>query len=262
MSHYATSPKYSLWQRLGSRLTKKRLPVGYQTGLTLNRIERDMLPYPCEWRAPGALLIQLQPELTIEVTERPRKLFLAFIVYSRFAVSGICHQDINAKIEVKTRGSVRKKHIHFVSKQIDGAKVIGWLNEYPIIRQTLEELDFNRCQIELNHGQWRCEIEPFTASEMVSRIPATRRYLRLESKQRHRLLSALQLISQLMEKKRIIRWIWISSLIVIIIIINWFIGMRCEIFATFRVYFVFFSSHRNLFRLYSFSGAFYCRRGA
>ncbi|MBC8654536.1 DUF3156 family protein, partial [Providencia vermicola] len=37
-------------------------------------------------------------------------------------------------------------------------------------------------------------------SEMVSRIPATRRYLRLESKQRHRLLSALQLISQLMEK--------------------------------------------------------------
>ncbi|EJD6582521.1 DUF3156 family protein [Providencia rettgeri] len=205
LSHYATSPKYSLWQRLGSRLTKKRLPVGYQTGLTLNRIERDMLPYPCEWRAPGALLIQLQPELTIEVTERPRKLFLAFIVYSRFAVSGICHQDINAKIEVKTRGSVRKKHIHFVSKQIDGAKVIDWLNEYPIIRQTLEELDFNRCQIELNHGQWRCEIEPFTASEMVSRIPATRRYLRLESKQRHRLLSALQLISQLMEKKRIIR---------------------------------------------------------
>lgn len=199
MSHYATSPKPSVWQRLGN-LTQKRLPTGYQTGLTLNRVEKDMAPYPCEWGGPGLLQIHPQPELTIEVTERPRKLFLAFIVYTRFAVSGFCAKDINTKIEVKTRGTVKKKHIHFVSKQMDGQKVIDWMNEYPIIKQTLAELDFNHCQIEFNNGQWRCEIEPFTASEMVSRIPATRRYLRIENKQRHRLLSALQLMNQLVEK--------------------------------------------------------------
>ncbi|MGG4610247.1 DUF3156 family protein [Providencia sp. Me31A] len=199
MSHYATSPKPSVWQRLGS-LTKKRLPTGYQAGLTLNRVEKDMTPYPCEWKAPGVLQILPQSELVVEVTERPRKLFLAFIVYTRFVVSGFCAQNINATIEVKTRGSVKKKHIHFVSKQMDGQKVIDWINEYPIIKQTLAELDFNHCLIEFNNGQWHCEIEPFTASEMVSRIPATRRYLRLEAKQRHRLLSVLQLMSQLMEK--------------------------------------------------------------
>ncbi|HDN2510856.1 DUF3156 family protein [Providencia stuartii] len=199
LSHYVTSPKPSLLQRLGG-LTKKRLPTGYQAGLTLNRIERDMAPYPCEWRAPGVLLILPQPSLTIDVTERVRKLFLAFIVYSRFSVSGFCDENLNAKIVVKTRGSVRKKHIHFVSKQPDGQKVIGWLNAYPIIRETLEELDFNSCQITLSHGHWRCEIEPFTASELVSRVPATRRYLKIAPTQRYRLLSSLQLINQLMEK--------------------------------------------------------------
>lgn len=202
MSHYATSPKPSLWQKVG-KLTEQRLPAGYQAGLTLNRVEKDMAPYQCEWGAPGVLLIQPQTALTIEVTERPRKLFLAFIVYSRFAVSGQCADEINAKIEVKTRGSVKKKHIHFVSKQMDGRKVIEWLNEYPIIRQTLEELEFNRCEIVFSHGHWRCEIEPYTASEMVSRIPATRRYLRLAQKQRYYLLSALQLIHQLVEKRAV-----------------------------------------------------------
>nr|WP_284183172.1 DUF3156 family protein [Providencia rettgeri] len=202
LSHYVTSPKPSLWERIG-KLTQQRLPAGYQTGLTLNRVEKDMAPYPCEWGAPGVLLVQPQPELTIEVTERPRKLFLAFIVYSRFAVSGQCTNDINATIEVKTRGCIKKKHIHFVSKQMDGHKVIEWLNEYPVIRQTLEELEFNHCKIEFSSGRWRCEIEPYTASEMVSRIPATRRYLRLIQKQRYYLLSALQLINQLMEKRAV-----------------------------------------------------------
>ncbi|WP_333987246.1 DUF3156 family protein [Providencia huaxiensis] len=202
MSHYVTSPKLSLWEKIG-KLTQQRLPAGYQIGLTLNRVEKDMAPYPCEWGAPGELLVQPQPELTIEVTERPRKLFLAFIVYSCFAVSGQCTDNINAKIEVKTRGSIKKKHIHFVSKQMDGQRVIEWLNEYPIIRQTLEELEFNHCEIEFSHGRWRCEIEPYTASEMVSRIPATRRYLRLVQKQRYYLLSALQLINQLVEKRAV-----------------------------------------------------------
>ncbi|MEX9870306.1 DUF3156 family protein [Providencia huaxiensis] len=202
MSHYVTSPKPSLRARLG-KLTQQRLPAGYQVGLTLNRVEKDMAPYPCEWGAPGVLLVQPQPGLTIEVTERPRKLFLAFIVYSRFAVSGQCADNINAKIEVKTRGSIKKKHIHFTSKQMDGQKVIEWLNEYPIIRQTLEELEFNHCEIAFSHGRWCCVIEPYTASEMVSRIPATRRYLRLVQKQRYYLLSALQLINQLMEKRAV-----------------------------------------------------------
>lgn len=196
MSHYATLLKYTFWQRL----TKKRPPTGYQQGLTLNKVERDILPYQCEWGAPGELLIHPQDELTICVTERVKTLFMAFIVFSRFSVGGDCSQAINAQVTVKTRGSLRKKHVHFVSKDEQGSSLVDLLKQYPIITSTFEELDFNYCHLEIKHGVWRCEIEPFTASEMVSRIPATRRYLRLTSEQRHRLLSVLQLIHQFMEK--------------------------------------------------------------
>ncbi len=58
LSHYVTSPKPSLWERIG-KLTQQRLPAGYQTGLTLNRVEKDMAPYPCEWEHPECSLYSL-----------------------------------------------------------------------------------------------------------------------------------------------------------------------------------------------------------
>ncbi|WP_265497211.1 DUF3156 family protein [Providencia rustigianii] len=196
MSLYVTLPKYSWWQKL----TQKRLPAGYQAGLTLNRIEKDITPYPCEWRTLGELLIHLPQGLTVQVTERVKTLFMAFIVHSRFAISGQCNEKLVARIDVKTAGTTRKKQVHYTSKQVDGQMFINQLNQYPVIQQTLEELDFTYCSIEIQDGVWRCEIEPFTASEMVSRLPAARRYLRLTQLQRHRLLSALQLIHQLINK--------------------------------------------------------------
>lgn len=196
LSHYAISPKNTLWQRL----VKKRLPTGYQLGLTLNKLERDLSPYVCEWGAPGELLVHLQNNLTIQVTEQVKTLFLAFISSSCFSIQGHCSQNIYAHIKGKTRGNFRKKYVHFVSKEQDGKSLIKALDSYSIITQTFEELDFNYCNIKIEKGIWRCDIEPFTASEMVSRIPATRRYLRLTIEQRHRLLSALQLLHQFMHK--------------------------------------------------------------
>ncbi len=195
MSHYVTLPKWAFWKKL----TQKRMPIGYQVGLTLNKIERDMVPYQCDWSTAGVLHIKPKEGFTIEVTERIKTLFMAFIVHSRFAVSGHCNNSLDMHIEVKTAGSLRKKSIRFISKQSEGQLFIDLINQYPVIRQTLEELDFNHCAILIKNGIWRCEIEPFTASEMVSRIPATRRYLRLTQQQRHRLLSALKLFNQLME---------------------------------------------------------------
>lgn len=197
MSLYVTLPKLSWWKKL----TQKHLPTGYQAGLTLNRIEKDIAPYECEWGAPGVLLINLPQGIKVEVTERVKTLFMAFIVHSRFAVSGKCDNALVAQIDVKTAGSARKKQVHFTTQHADGTLLVESLEQYPVIRQTLEELDFTHCHIAVKNGVWRCEIEPYTASEMVSRIPAARRYLRLTDQQRHRLLSALQLVSQLMSQQ-------------------------------------------------------------
>ncbi|WP_340608198.1 DUF3156 family protein [Xenorhabdus bharatensis] len=194
MSHYAASAKSSFWQKIN----KQRLPADYQAGLTLNRLERDLQPYDCERPGPGELIVRPAEQLAIGVNERVKKLFMAFIVYTRFSVSGVIDQPLNADIQVKTEGSLRKKRIRFFSKQEDGLKLIEQLEQYPVIRQTLEELDFRSCSMQIREGKWRYEIEHFAASEIVSRLPATRRYLRLTSEQRHRLLSSLHLIHQLM----------------------------------------------------------------
>ncbi|WP_228859333.1 DUF3156 family protein [Xenorhabdus sp. PB61.4] len=194
MSHYAASTKSSFWQKIN----QQSVPADYQAGLTLNRLERDLQPYYCERPGPGELIVRPEDQLAVCVNERVKKLFMAFIVYTRFSVSGVINQPLNADIQVKTAGSLRKKRVRFFSKQEDGLKWIEQLEQYPVIRQTLEELDFRSCSLQIRKGKWRCEIEHFAASEIVSRLPATRRYLRLTSEQRHRLLSTLHLIHQLM----------------------------------------------------------------
>ncbi|PHM47063.1 hypothetical protein Xmir_03647 [Xenorhabdus miraniensis] len=150
---------------------------------------------------PGELIVKPEEQLIIYVNERVKTLFMAFIVYTRFSVSGTINQPLNADIQVKTEGILRKKHIRFVSKQEEGLKLIKQFEQYSVIRQTLEELDFRLCNLQIREGKWRCEVEHFAASEMVSRIPATRRYLRLTPEQRYRLLSVLHLINQLMQKQ-------------------------------------------------------------
>ncbi|REF28903.1 uncharacterized protein DUF3156 [Xenorhabdus cabanillasii] len=126
----------------------------YQAGLTLNRLERDLQPYHCERTGPDELLIKPEGQLTICINERVKILFMAFIVYTRFSVSGTINQPLNAEIQVKTRGSLRKKQIRFFSKQKDGCKLIEQLEQYPVIRQSLEELDFRSCSLQIKEGIW------------------------------------------------------------------------------------------------------------
>ncbi|WP_323869946.1 DUF3156 family protein [Xenorhabdus szentirmaii] len=196
MNHCATSTKPTFWQKI----SQQRLPAGYQAGMTLNRLEHDLRPYPCERPGIGELLVKPDEQLTILVSERVKTLFMAFIVYTRFSVSGTISQSYHADIQVRTGGILRKKQVRFISKQEDGFAVIEQLEQYPIIRKTLEELDFRFFNLTIREGKWCCEIEHFAASEMVCRLPMTRRYLRLIEEQRYRLLSALHLMHQLMKK--------------------------------------------------------------
>ena len=52
--------------------------------------------------------------------------------------------------------------------------------------------------LEAEAGHWRLNIEHFAASEVVSRVPASRRYLPLAREQRRLLLSSFLMIHQLM----------------------------------------------------------------
>jgi hypothetical protein len=180
----------------------QRTPTGYQPGVTLSRLTNNLQPYACERVAPCLLRLTLPQGPVVDISEQVSALFMAHIVSQRFQRQGDCRLTEPLTLRITTGGWLRRSGVVYRASRNDATaqRVIAALQRYPQIGQTLEQLDFRRIQLTVVAGRWRLEIEHFAASEVVSRLPAGRRYLRLEPEQRRLLLSSLLMIGQLMEK--------------------------------------------------------------
>lgn len=180
----------------------RRDPPGYQVGTTLNRLTENLQPYACERVAVNQLRLALPQGPVIEVAEQVQSLFLAHIVTHRFRLQGNARFTEPLVLNIITGGWLRRNGVIYRTKaKHDGArKLIAVLQQYPQIGDTLAKLDFRRATLTITEGRWQLDIEHFAASEVVSRLPASRRYLRLEAEQRRLLLSSFLMVSQLMEK--------------------------------------------------------------
>ncbi|MFD0706844.1 MULTISPECIES: DUF3156 family protein [Photorhabdus] len=197
MSHFVPLID-SIWRRLN----KPRYPTGYQAGITLNRLEQNLSPYCCERLSAESLQVTLPDGLQIEVCEKPKALFLAYIVSCCFRLQGNTSLKEKIIIRAKVKGIFRRKSvIYYCCHGTEyGQPIIDLLNQHPLIGETLAELDFRDLILNIHQGRWQFEVEHFAASEVVSRLPASRRYLRLTVEQRHLLLSTLLMFSQFMGK--------------------------------------------------------------
>lgn len=177
-------------------------PAGYQPGLALDRLTQNLHPYACERLSARQLRLRLQQGLDIDVCEQAQGLFMAHIVSHRFCVSGECDWSAPLTMEAIAQGWLRQRGVQFRCRRTHtgAARLLVALDSYPQIADTLCRLDFRRARLTVVGGRWSFEIEHFAASEVVSRIPAGRRYLRLERVQRQHLLSTLLMMRQLMEK--------------------------------------------------------------
>ncbi|KFK94990.1 MULTISPECIES: DUF3156 family protein [unclassified Serratia (in: enterobacteria)] len=180
----------------------RRDPPGYQPGATLNRLAHNLQPYACERLAGSQLRLTLPQGPTIDIYEQVQSLFLAHIVTHRFRLQGRTRLAEPLVLKVITGGWLRRNGVIYRTKaHHQGAqRLLALLHQYPQIAATLEQLDFRRVTFTVQQGLWQLEIEHFAASEVVSRLPASRRYLRLEAEQRRLLLSCFLMFSQLMEK--------------------------------------------------------------
>jgi hypothetical protein len=180
----------------------QRYPAGYQPGVTLSRLANNLQPYACERLSPCLLRLTLPQGPVIDINEQVSALFMAHIVSQRFCLQGTCSQKEPLTLRINAGGWLRRRGVVYRATRDDAAaqRMIAALRRYPQIAETLEQLDFRRIQLTVAAGHWRLEIEHFAASEVVSRLPAGRRYLRLEPEQRRLLLSSLLMIGQLMEK--------------------------------------------------------------
>lgn len=180
----------------------QRPPTGYQPGGTLNRLANNLQPYACERLSPCLLRLTLPQGQVIDISERVSALFMAHIVSHRFSVQGECSLAEPLTLRINAGGWLQRRGVVYRATRDDAVaqRVVAALRRYPQIAQTLEQLDFRRIQLTVAASRWQLEIEHFAASEVVSRLPAGRRYLRLEPEQRRLLLSSLLMIGQLMEK--------------------------------------------------------------
>ncbi|WP_421415113.1 DUF3156 family protein [Serratia plymuthica] len=180
----------------------RRQPAGYQPGATLTRLAQNLQPYACERLAPCQLRLTLPQGPVIEISERVSSLFMAHIVSHRFRLQGSSTLAEPLTLRITAGGGLRRRGVVYRATRDNATaqRVIGALQRYPQIGQTLTQLDFRSIQLRVADGRWWLDIEHFAASEVVSRLPAGRRYLRLEPEQRRLLLSSLLMIGQLMEK--------------------------------------------------------------
>ncbi|WP_429616554.1 DUF3156 family protein [Serratia sp. 2723] len=180
----------------------RRDPPGYRPGTTMDRLANNLRPYACERVAATQLRLTLPQGPVIEVAEQVQSLFLAHIVTHRFRLQGSIRFTEPLVLNIITGGWLRRNGVIYRTKaKHDGARrLIAALQQYPQIGDTLAKLDFRRATLTIKEGGWQLDIEHFAASEVVSRLPASRRYLRLEAEQRRLLLSSFLMVSQLMEK--------------------------------------------------------------
>lgn len=185
---------------LMSRWRTAMVPSGYQPGALLNRLIPNLAPYECQRTAAAQLRLTLRQGVTIDVCEQPQSLFLAHIVSALFSCQGTTSLTESVTLSVIQRGWWRRTAIGYRIKEKNASarRLLAALRFYPELAATLTALDFRRITLTLRAGRWMLGIKHFAASEVVSRLPASRLYLKLLPEQRRLLLSALLMFSQLM----------------------------------------------------------------
>ncbi|EHK72937.1 hypothetical protein PPL19_01800 [Pseudomonas psychrotolerans L19] len=173
-------------------------PAGYRPGATLASVVRDL---------PGLRVTELAIDhlqvgqegrgWTFEIQERPQALFLMHLVTCRFQWQRPTHVVAPLRIRLRHSGWWRRTGLAFrILEGRDPARE-QWCAELvrdAALIEALQVLAFRHLELERRGGQWRLVLEPYAASEVVSRFPAYRRYLRLLPDQAQ---AALQVLARL-----------------------------------------------------------------
>ncbi|WP_165699603.1 DUF3156 family protein [Chimaeribacter californicus] len=167
----------------------------------LRRLSHDLGGWPVTAQGPQAMRLHLDEQLHITIMTRRRRLFMGEINSARFVAEGECCWQETLKVQAHQPGWLQRRPVtfHAPSSPSGAQPLLAFLAAYPVLAQTLGELDYRHFSLSLAAGRWRCEIEPYAASDVVCRLPPLRRYLRLPPRQRMLLLSVLRMVAQLMQ---------------------------------------------------------------
>ncbi|WP_293935264.1 DUF3156 family protein [Iodobacter sp.] len=177
-------------------LRRNRLPAAYRPGVTLLRLRQD-LSVDCQLIGQSTLACVMSDGLAFSVREHTESLFLSHIVSCEFCMPVPLMPDVikTGRIVIRHTGNLRRLGtVCLVVGRDDGslAAIARQLQHDKALQAALLPLDFRRCELRYEDEGWQFCIEHFGASEVVSRMPPLRRYIRLITEQRQVLLQSLR----------------------------------------------------------------------
>lgn len=179
----------NLWQRLFDRA-----PSGYRPGVTLEHLRRNLGLAGCQVLEPGRARFSLAGGVEFEVRERTESQLLMHIVVCEFRLQCSAASEGAATLELHHTGAIRRSGLGWKQKGGEPGlqeRIRQRLEQDATLYQALMPLDFKRLRLERAEGQWTVVLEHMGGSEVVNRMPAFRRYIRVDSQQRELLLTAL-----------------------------------------------------------------------
>lgn len=187
----------SLWQRLFDRA-----PSGYRPGVTLEHLRRNLGLKDCQVLEPARARFALAGGLEFDVQERAESQLLMHLVLCEFRLHCTARSEGAARLEAHHRGAIRRTGIGWKQKGGEaglGETIRQRIEQDPTLYQALMPLDFKRLCLERSEGRWTVTLEHMGGSEVVNRMPAFRRYIRISPPQRDLLLTALIGLKRLLE---------------------------------------------------------------
>ncbi|WP_044870542.1 DUF3156 family protein [Pseudomonas sp. LFM046] len=177
----------------------RRPPSGYRPGATLVHVQRDLQGLPGEPLDGAAMRFRsADGTLDFEVREVVQAQFLMHLVLTEFVLRVPSAGIGPVRIELNHRGAIRRQGIACKVRAGDAGALANRLQDDPRLLAALMPLDFKRLRIEREGSQWVVRLEHMGASEVVNRMPAFRRYIRLTAEQRQHLLQVFRGLRELL----------------------------------------------------------------
>lgn len=178
-----------------------RAPSGYRPGATLALVRRNLGRLAFEALEPGRGRFTLEGGLKVEARERTQSELLMHLVLTEFELRVPTRSEGVAVIDLRHTGVIRRQGLACVRRHGNApelAGVIAALEGDEALRAVLMPLDFKRVRIERDGDHWQVRLEHMGASEVVNRMPAFRRYIRLDDAQQAHLLNALPALARVL----------------------------------------------------------------
>jgi len=188
------------------RLVKKlwnKPPSGYAAGTTLRRIQTELQGRLTTVSTEGtrAQLEEKGGRFRCVVEERVEAHFMMHVVTAEFVLHVPAAVAPGAKLSLQNSGIIRKTGIRCRTSrrwQEELKQLCAALEQDTAVGAALMGLNFRNCQIEATEAGWTVRLEPYGGSEVVNRLPAFRRYIRLGQQQVDYLVLALDALNRVL----------------------------------------------------------------